>query len=58
MQVCQETGVSAHEKIMSIQNELQLFQSNAFKQFKELAEMKESDFQTRVSILKGELSSM
>lgn len=43
---------------MSIQNELQLFQSNAFKQFKELAEMKESDFQTRVGILKGELSSM
>jgi hypothetical protein len=37
---------------------LHLFQSNAFKQLKELAEMKESDFQNRVGILKGELSHM
>jgi len=47
--------MSAHEKIISVQNEMQLFQSNAFRQFKELAEMKESDFQSRVSILKNEL---
>ena len=58
LEVCQETGISAHQKIIGIQNEFQLFMSTSYQQFKDLAQMKESDFQTRVSILKNELQSM